>query len=144
MSDNDEYKYKGVKEALPRILINLSGKPAAELFRWGFGFFIVYFGGNHIVQVAKVLAGKITVADLSMIFQSADNCDCHTSTYWVIIGILTLLSISVIVYGKKMEGLHRGAIETYTGRIRSLEKMLDEGRTTSGLTTRGETNPKDK
>lgn len=48
-----------------------------------------------------------------------------------------------MLYGYAQHRLRRSVIERLQGRIRKYEEMIDNGRTSSGLTTSGDTHPED-
>jgi hypothetical protein len=49
-----------------------------------------------------------------------------------------------VVYGKQQNELRKNTVERLQKRIKELERKIDNTRSTSGLTERGETNPEDR
>jgi len=101
-----------------------------NLIRWGGLVGLAYFAYRSV----EVLAGGTTVADIGLKFL-ADVKISQLLSYTVAVG--------GGVYGWRQRKLRRDTVERLQGRIKELEKSIDPQRTSSGLTTRGATNPED-
>lgn len=102
-----------------------------NLIRWG----TVAYIGHQIYLTVAVLAGKTTFADIGLKFLS----DVRISE-----SVTFLLGASGVGYGLSQRKLRRKNIERLQGRIVTLERQIDQNRTSSRLTATGETNPEDK
>jgi hypothetical protein len=88
-----------------------------------------------VYKSVVALAGKETLASLGMsVFGNVKVSD----------GILYVLTGSGLVYGLGQRSLRRRTIKRLTPRSIDLERKLDPGRTSSGLTSKGTTRPEDK
>ena len=88
-----------------------------------------------VYKCVAALAGKETLASIGMsVLGNIKVSD----------GVLSVLTGGSIVYGLGERSLRRRNIKRLTARNIELEKRLDAGRTTSGLTSRGTTRPGDK
>lgn len=90
---------------------------------------IFYF----LYRMVDSLAGLSTDADLQLSFL----IDVSVYLAWI-------AGASGVAYGAKQRKLRRDTVERLQIRITELEKEIDPGRTSSGLTGRGDTNPEDK
>jgi hypothetical protein len=93
------------------------------------GVLIAYFG---IYRTVHDLAGKQSLAGFTLRFFA----DVRPNE--IIAWALALLGW---VFGIEAQRLRRNVTERLTFRIQELEQRLDPGRTTSGLTPRGQTPP---
>jgi len=109
--------------AIATVLINL--------IRWSGLTLIAYFA---YLTVAS-LSGETTTADIG-IKLFADVRLSEVFAY--------LFGGGGVIYGARQRSLRRNTIERLQGRIKKLEKERDPGRTSSGLTQRGATHPKDQ
>lgn len=142
-----EYKYKSVREALPRILINLSGRPAVAAVRYIFISIILIQGFPYFTEMVQAIAGETTIADINITADGNFNSRTVSGGCWIMIGVIAILSVvalSAILYGKKERREKQRTIAQVEGHIRALESTLDPNRSSSGLTPKGETNPEDK
>lgn len=112
---------------------------------------IAYFSADTIQAVAESLAGKITYADLKLDAEGLVQIPaCEKAgeildkSCWVTGWFGVLLFVSGLGYGVRQRNLRRINIERLTKRVRELEQCCDDGRSSSGLTPRGETNPGDR
>ena len=92
---------------------------------------ISYFGYLSIAA----LAGKTTVANF--LFKLFGSIGVNA-------GVAYIFGGGGIVYGLLERRTRQKTVERLQSRVQELEKKRDPGRTSSKLTTRGETNPKDK
>ncbi len=101
-----------------------------NLIRWGGLVFIFYW----IYRSIAVLAGNTTVASIGLgVFSDVKLSD--------IFGYL--FGGSGVAYGIAQKRLRRRKVHHLQGRIKELETQFDPGRTSSGLTTHGDTHPRD-
>jgi len=104
---------------------------ANNLIKWGGLVAISYF----IYLSIDSLAGETTAADIGIGLLA--DIKLSDAAAWVFGG-------SGTVYGLRQRTLRRSTIERLQARIKELEKAIDPKRTSSGLTTRGETHPMDE
>jgi len=91
------------------------------------------------------LAGKITYANISIqgsIQEACDQAISYTGAWILLLSII--VGIFGIVYGRRQASLRKSTVERLTAQITILEKIVDPGRSSSQLTTRGETAERDK
>jgi hypothetical protein len=100
------------------------------LIPWVGGFGIAYMGYRSI----DALAGKITVA--SFLFQLFAN-------RWFAWLVTVLFGGGGTVYGWRQKRLRHAVTARLTKRTAELELKLDPNRSSSSLTTHGETNSRD-
>lgn len=81
------------------------------------------------------LAGKRTFADIGLNF---------LANFKVTVVLAWIVGIVGIVYGKAQNKLRKDTVERLQSRIALLEGKIDPSRSSSKLTTRGETNPEDR
>ena len=113
-------------------------KKFLEALKW------VYIA-KYIYKSIKALAGKVTLANLN--FKAAYNQQAAESslTFTVIVVIFAIMvAFLSIVYGLRQSKLKKDTVEKLTIQISTLEKIIDQNRSSSKLTTRGETSEKDK
>lgn len=104
----------------------------------------LYLGLGYFAFLSiRELAGKHTDANFLLSYITS-NQEAH-GWLWVI--GKTLPWILVLFFGSWAyveRFLRQKTVDALQGRIKALELRLDPGRTTSMLTSRGETNPQDK
>jgi hypothetical protein len=105
-----------------------------------FGGMLVKWGG--LVAIARygyltvnALAGQQTAADIGINFLA----DIRVSE-----ALAWLLAGCGVFYGRRERKLRKDSIERLQQRNRTLEKVIDPGRTSSNLTPRGDTRPEDE
>lgn len=101
-----------------------------NLIRWGGVVAISYFTYLSITA----LAGEQTAADIGIKFLA--DVRVSEALAWVLGG-------SGVAYGLRQRKLRRDTVERITARVERFEKELDPSRSSSELTTRGETRPED-
>jgi hypothetical protein len=116
------------------LLIATIGNNLNQLFRWGGIVACVYFGGKYWITP---LAGKTTLADIVIGLSTPEKVSYWANVVFLIIGLLG------VAYGGRQRKLRRNTVSRLQTRNQELEKMLDQGRTSSELTPRGETRPED-
>jgi hypothetical protein len=102
-----------------------------SLIAWAGASVIAYFAYRTVAS----LAGVSTTANVAL--QVATDLRVNTALAW-------LLGGGGFAYGLGQRRLRRKTIERLQDRIRTLEEATDPGRTSSGLTVRGETHPEDR
>lgn len=81
-----------------------------------------------------VLSGKTTLASIGISFLG--NVKISEAVAW-------LFGVSGVAFGYKQRQLRRTTVEHLQSRNIELEKQIDPNRTSSTLTPRGDTNPRD-
>jgi len=113
----------------------------SALFKWGSLSFIAYVAKEALIA----LAGKLTIADIRL-KSDLFNIECK----WVLLfgsGIATaglFVGAIGIGFGKWQLKMKKDIIESKDARIKFLEKEFDSKRSTSNLTSRGDTNSGDR
>lgn len=108
----------------------LASLAIARGLKWGFFGYLVYEGAGAM----QALAGKETTTTLIMSISA--NARWSIGISWA----LTLL-MGVLVFFERR--LRKGTVERLSLRTKELELQLDRGRSSSQLTTRGDTRPED-
>jgi len=127
----DEFNY-----AIAMKRIEMWAKIIPLLIRWlGYCFIAVM-----VFFSIRVLAGKVTIADIKFIAEGIYECD-GISTTTVISAIL--FGISGIMFGLRQRKLRCDTIERLHPYQLKWEKHMDNNRTSSTLTKRGDTRPED-
>lgn len=103
----------------------------SNLAKWATLALIAYFGYLSIA----VLAGKTTASNIAISFFSDLKINKD---------LALIFGGSGLAYGGYQRQLRKKTIERLQGRIQTLEKCLDQRRSSSKLTTRGSTRPEDK
>lgn len=101
-----------------------------DLIRWGGLVAICYFGFRSI----EVLAGKVTSSNILISIMT----NLKANQYFGL-----LFGGGSIIYGLRQRKLRKDTVERLQARIKVLEKGIDNKRSSSKLTTRGETRPED-
>lgn len=123
-----------------------------QKFELGYSAFIKTIDGLKWLGIAYFvskaihdLAGKFTSAsfDLSAIIQKGDDAGSPIHLYLIVLFALVIAAIS-IQYGRREANLRKSTVEKLTKQIQTLELQIDPTRTSSLLTTRGDTAEKDK
>jgi len=123
----------GIDSGLARFSITAQhvAAVAQTLIRWGGAVGIALLA----YKAVAVLAGQQTGANIVIQFLSS-----ITTSNILGLGV----GAAGVTYGIGQKRLRERTIERMEGRTASLELELDPKRTTSGLTRKGKTNPKDK
>jgi len=98
--------------------------------RWGV---LAYFAWSG-VQIVHDIAGQQTSLTILLQFLADLKVD-----RWVAYAV----SGGSVYYGYRQRRLRRDAVERLSGRVAELEQRLDKRRTSSQLTSRGDTRPED-
>jgi hypothetical protein len=101
-----------------------------NMIRWGAIVLIVRYGYLSL----EALAGKSTLADVAINFLT--NVNVSVTLAWT-------AGVFGVLYGVKQRKLRKDTIQRLQSRIQALESQLDPKRTTSNLTSRGDTRPED-
>ena len=100
------------------------------IIKWAALVWIVKYGYLSIMA----LAGQITKADFAVNLLSND-------AFAKIVAII--FAFGGVGFGLNERRLRKNSVESLSGRVRELEGMVDEHRSSSKLTQRGDTQPKD-
>lgn len=145
-----------LRSAIAHALINLSGTPANNAFKWVSIMLMVIFSAQPFSNAVVALAGKTTVADMHVSASADIKVDTNGKTNpsqkdGLRSASCLLIATSGITIGigglfvaYRQRKLRQDVIQKSSERIRHLEHMIDPNRSTSGLTVRGETNPEDQ
>lgn len=106
-------------------------KLAANLIRWTGIVLVVYWA----YRIVEALAGQTTVAEFDIEMLPNLRASQIAASIWA--GAAT-------GYAFFERDLRRRTVERLQNRITELEKKIDPSRTSSKLTTRGETRPEDR
>jgi hypothetical protein len=121
------------RERVALLRVDQRYRTARTLIRAGFGAFAcwcLYLGVNSV-------AGKTTA------FQAA--LTVGFSLLWDIRFVVAFsLAGAAIAWGTVERLLRHRKVNYLQGRIKELEQSIDPGRSTSGLTTKGRTHPRDR
>jgi hypothetical protein len=102
-----------------------------SLIRWG-----AIFGISRYAYLAiAALAGKTTLADVGIDFLG--KVELSVTLAW-------LLGVAGCGYGWRQRKLRRDSIERLQRRIQGLERHIDQTRSSSKLTPRGDSRPEDR
>lgn len=100
-------------------------KVVIELIRYG----ALIAGFHYIDSMIQHLAGQVTTATIDIPFMN---------------GVLgAIVGGGGMVYGHKQNKLRKNTVERLQNRIKELENRIDNRRSSSGLTNRGDTHPED-
>ena len=116
-------KQSRVSERIASVLLSL--------IRWGGIVGTVYFGYLSI----ESLAGQKTSADIGVNFLA--NIDISVALAWAV-------GAGGVLYGSKQKKLRKDTIEKLQKRIKELELKSDFNRSSSELTSRGDTRLEDR
>lgn len=141
-AENKILRERGVADAIVKVF--------TYAMKYGSMVAIVYF----IHLTVGTLAGKVTHADISVNADlkasgemSIDSNSKETISVegicWIPAGLGLLLGIGGIFYGRQQATLRRQIIETFSPYKEQSEMQLDPKRSSSKLTSRGETRPED-
>ena len=130
-------------------LVNLSGAPAKTAIRYGAMIWGLVEFGRIVVEVVRELKGEITLADIKIQMGAALSVNTEAGTC-LINGLLkystlgaTLTTAIAVLYVYRERMLRNQIIREKAAQIVALEKALDKHRSSSGLTSTGNTNPED-
>lgn len=111
--------------AIERVLV--------QAIKWGAIVACFYVAGAAIED----LAGKVTRADLSAMLS------WPSGPHWAIVGLALVFGFGGALYGWRQERLRRDTIERLHWYQKAYEESIDSERSSSRLTTRGETRQED-
>jgi len=89
-----------------------------------------------VLQCVQALAGKITLADISVGVRFLMSEEKAKVFSWGV-------GLAGVLYGWKQRTFRKDDIERRSERIADLERKLDSRRSSSRLNKRGDTNPED-
>jgi len=130
MAREDEDDNTKLKIHKLHVVSDLASKVISDIFKYGTLIFLIYTGG----EVLLAYSGEITIADVSFSWMIND----HLGDF---LGVI--FGAGGILYGRQQSKLRRDAIENmYPDKLQS-QLGFDPGRTSSGLTNRGDTQEED-
>ena len=103
-------------------------KIGVEVVRWAGIGYCVYRASLVLIE----WSGETTVADVTVGMKASGPSGAA-----VVLGLLAALA--GVLYGKRQAQLRRNTIRQFESRVKELETLLDERRSSSGLTTSGDT-----
>ena len=101
--------------------------------KWGGLVAISYF----VFRTVEALSGTTTFADIGLEVRAFANIKISQLAAW-------FFALCGVGYGLGQRRLRKDTIERLQSRIQRLETEIDPDRSTSSLTTRGETRPEDE
>ena len=119
-------------------LYQLIYRTLTSLFRWG-GLAVIFY---WIYRSVDAVTGQTTYADIDIAFNALANL--RSSLALGAVAVLISLAFLGVWYGILQRNLRRKTVERLQKRVKELEKQMDPNRTSSELTTRGETRPEDE
>ena len=124
-------------------------KVIRDFIMWGAALGIAYFAYLSI----DTLAGKTTKADIEVKAEGALSMNAKPAAksdasdipvyYKTALFLLLLFGVGGIAYGRREAKLRRDVIERYHPVIQVAEKDIDPKRSSSQLTSQGDTRPED-
>lgn len=111
-------------------MVVVAGQVLTVAVRWGFAFLIAM----QMSQAVQSMAGKQTDADVNI-----------NAIFGIEVKDVLMSSVAVggVLYGLRQRQLRQDTIQENSEYQKALEQVHDPTRTSSHLTTRGTTNPKD-
>ena len=129
--------------------VNLSGAPAKTAVKYGAIIWGLMEFGKILVAVVRELKGEITLADINIqlgaavsVNSEAGTCLINNLLKYSTLGA-TLTTAIAVLYVYRERTLRNQVIREKAAQIVELEKALDKYRSSSGLTSTGNTNPED-
>lgn len=113
------------------------GKIVENGFKWG----VLAFGFWRTTEAWIATAGTTTIANLSASLKVETIFETITTWTWP---LLIVFGAGGIAYGRREAKLKKDAIERLHPYQEKYEKLVDPNRTSSRLTSRGETHPEDR
>lgn len=106
----------------------------SDAVRWGG----IGWLGYCAWQAVASLAGQQTDASIAIMI------DFFSRSHGIVTGAALVFGIAGVGYGYVQRSQRRRTVESMQHHVRELEVQIDPSRTSSGLTTRGDTNPEDR
>jgi len=100
------------------------------LIRWGAIVFIARYGYFSIAA----LSGEVTLAEVGISFFGKVEVSVAVAWTFGLVGG---------IYGIRQRKLRKDTVERLQGRISELERIIDKGRSSSRITSRGNSRPED-
>lgn len=108
--------------------------------KWGALIALFYFSHLSIADIA----GKDTNTDIKInVLQNLFNLNFFSQSHIVVALVAIIIILCGIIYGQRQRNLRMTTIERLQARINTLEKNADPNRSSSMLTTKGDTRPED-
>lgn len=120
-------------------------KVVRDLIKYGAVVWIVYF----VYASIDSLSGKTTLANIDLKAKGELSSPTEVESEdawrycWPVLPLAGLFGIGGILYGRRQAKLRHDVIEREHQRTLELEAKLDPERTSSELTSRGDTRPED-
>lgn len=113
-------------------------KVVIDAIKW---VLIAYFTYSSI----DAIAGKMTITDIT-VDAAFNSKECNSYTVYYVFAILVSILVAWfgIFYGRRESKLRKDTVEKMAFEIKTLQKIIDSGRTSSLLTSRGETSARDR
>lgn len=136
-------------------LVNLMGAPAKTVVKWGMPAVLAWVIGDAVVKIVRELRGTTTLADIQIKLNAAlsVNPEGHESAFewplmcdvflYVAVGAGLVAGVAVL-YAYRERALREQTVREMGLQITTLEEFFDKQRSSSGLTTAGNTHPKDE
>lgn len=135
-------------------LVNLMGAPAKVVVKWGMPTILAWVIGEALLKIVRELKGTTTLADIQIGLSAALSVNPeggHASEWPLICDLLVYLAVGTtiiacvaVLYAYRERVLRNQTIREMGLQITTLEKFFDKCRSSSGLTTTGNTHPKDE
>lgn len=135
-----------VKYKLADAFLLFMGKPVNTLIRCTAWVFVAYFFAPYLPDLSNALtafAGKETKADIRVEGEFNNGGATETKDDSTTEILLLLVALGSVGYGRRQRKLKGDVTERLTKRITELEMMIDNNRSSSGLTSRGDNQPED-
>lgn len=126
LAENKELRRTKLRSSVTEIVI--------ALIRYGAIVACVYFLSTSISTALTTLAGKTTSANI--LVNLLGNLNLSNS-------IATLFGGGGIAYGLMERRQRQNMIQRQHGRVKKMEQQIDPNRSSSNITEKGDTNPKD-
>lgn len=126
------------------------GKLGKPFIQYGFAFLMVWQLSGPIEAIGKSWAGKKTEVDIKVNSTFKSNVNTRTETidnysiYLTAAFLGLLFGAGGIVFGIRQAALRKDLIEEHHRLRIKYELSIDPDRTSSDLTSRGETRPEDE
>lgn len=135
-------------------LVNLMGDPAKTVIKWVMPTILAWVIGDALLKIVHALKGTTTLANIQIGLSAAlsVNPEGGQASDWPLLCDLlmysavgtTIIACVAVLYAYRERALRNQTIREMGLQITTLEKFFDQYRSSSGLTTSGNTHPKDE